>query len=123
MKTLKLIFAILIMALMFSGCKYDFIVQEELPDPNEEVSFAEDIEPIFQGQCTGCHNTGGTRPDLSTGNAFTSIKSTRYLNMDNPEESLIYTKPHPSNTGSHPKYTVAQAALILTWIQQGAENN
>ena len=65
MKTLKLLFAVVVIALLFSGCKYSFIVPEEVPvfdpdDPNApEISFSSDILPIFTNNenCTACHNS------------------------------------------------------------------
>ncbi len=42
------------------------------------------------------------------------------LDVDNPESSLIYTKP----LSGHPvTYSASQAKLLLTWIEAGAENN
>lgn len=122
MKTLKTLFAVIIVALLFSQCKYDFIVPVELPDPTVEVSFSDEIEPIFtNSDCTACHDTGGRAPDLTTGNAYPAIVP-EFVNLDNPEESEIYTKPNPA--GSHPKmYSEADAALILAWITQGAKDN
>ena len=124
MKTLKLV-AVIFVALLFSQCTYDFIVPEEVIDPDdpnvEEISFATEIAPIFTSlDCTACHS-GGIPPNLTSANAYSSIVPSR-VNLDNPEESKIYTKPSPS--GSHPKqYSDAQAALVLTWIKQGAKNN
>jgi hypothetical protein len=48
--------------------------------------------------------------------------NTRYINKS-LRRKLIYTVPHPD--GGHPVkyYTATQAAYILAWIQQGAENN
>lgn len=132
MKILKLMLAIAFVAFLFSGCKYNFIIPEEVPvispdDPDApEVSFATDIAPIFNdnNNCTACHKTGGQRPDLSTANAYASLSSTRYINTSNPAESLIYKHPHPDEaTHMHKKLTQTQAALILLWIQQGAKNN
>lgn len=125
MKKLKL-FAFILVALLFSQCKYDFIVPEEVIDPTdptiEDVSFASEIAPIFNTlDCTACHSTGGVSPDLTSSNAYSSIVPS-HVNLDSPGESEIYTKPSPS--GSHPKkYSEAQAALVLTWITQGAKNN
>jgi len=126
MKTLKTFFAVAVVALLFSQCKYDFIVPEEVIDPTdptiEDVSFTAEIEPIFTNlDCIACHSTGATSPDLTSQNAYSSIVP-GYVNIDNPEGSEIYTKPSP--TGSHPKkYSDAQAALLLTWITQGAQDN
>jgi hypothetical protein len=127
MKIFKLLFALVVVSLIFSGCKYDFIVPEDVPDPDdpnaEQVSFAQEVQPIFSTSCTSCHDTGGQMPDLTDGNSYAAINTTRYINFDTPEESLIYTRPHPSNTGSHPTYTESQAATLLLWIKQGAQNN
>ena len=129
MKSLKYLFTIALIALCLAGCKYDFILPEEVPvidptDPDaEQISFSADIIPIFESKCTACHKAGGQLPDLSAANAFSSLNSARYINSSTPEESLIYTKPNPDNTGSHPKYTETQAVFVLGWIQQGAKNN
>jgi mono/diheme cytochrome c family protein len=130
MKALKLFFAMVILVLTTTGCLYNFLVPEEVPptDPDNpdapEVSFATDIVPIFTGNCASCHKTGGTPPDLTADKAYASINNTRYLNSASPEESRIYSIPHPDNSGhSQKKYTQAQAATILLWINQGAKNN
>ena len=128
MKPFKLFFTILVIAIAFSSCTYDFIIPKEIvivdpDDPNApQISFAIEIVPIFENSCTACHD-GGQNPDLRAENAFSSLNSTRYLNCASPEESLIYTKADPNAGGSHKKYTATQAALVLSWIQQGAKNN
>ena len=128
MKIFKLLFALVLVTFIFSGCKYDFLVPEDVPDPDdpnaEQMSFSQKIQPIFvQNGCVGCHKTGGQMPDLTEGNAYSSINTSRYIDRNSPEESLIYNRPHPSNTGSHPKMTESQAATLLLWIKQGAQNN
>ncbi len=132
MKILKFILAVIVVALLFGGCKYDFIVPEKIPvidpdDPDaEQISFSEDILPIFNdnNNCTSCHKTGGQIPDLTSANAYSSLNTTRYLNSSSPEESRIYSVPAPTtSTHTHKKYSAAQAALVLAWIQQGVENN
>lgn len=124
MKTLKLIFAVGAVALLFSQCRYDFIFQEEKKDPNDpnapEVSFSNEIEPIFQGKCIACHFTGGRAPNLTTGNAYSSLVP-NYVNTGNPEGSKIYTQA--TSGSSHPQYTTSEADLVLTWITQGAQDN
>lgn len=122
---LVIVAAVMVMA---SSCKYDWIIPEEIPvidpdDPNQVISFSEEILPIFTSgnNCTACHN-GSQAPDLREASAFSSLNSTRYINKTSPEESRIYAFPHPN--GSHyKKYTGTQAALVLAWIQQGAKNN
>jgi len=132
MKTLKFLFIILIIALSFGGCRYNFIVPFEEPDTNPgdstatPISFATDIVPIFNtgNYCTACHTTGKQAPDLTADKAYASLSSTKYLNLTTPEQSRIYTHPHPdTNEHTQKKYNSAQASKVLLWIQQGAKNN
>lgn len=128
-KIFKILLLVFVVGFLASGCKYDWIIPEEVPvidpdDPSQQISFSEEILPIFNSgnNCTACHN-GSQIPDLREDRAYTSLNSTRYINKTTPEESRIYTVPNP-NLGSHYKqYTATQAALVLAWIQQGAKNN
>ena len=125
MKYLKYLFAITFLALSLVGCKYSFIVPEDVIDPDDpnapQVSYAEEIQPIFDDKCVFCHN-GNRNPNLTPGNSYASISS-GYINLESPEESLIYTKVDPDGGGSHLKMTAGQSALLLTWIKQGANDN
>ncbi len=132
MKILKLSLVVVLFIFLFSECRYSFIVPEEIividpDDPDaKQVSFAKDIVPIFTSgnNCTACHNTGGTSPDLTAGKAYASLNSTRYINTATPAESKIYHYIEPgTSTHTRKKYTAAQAALVLGWIQQGAKDN
>ncbi len=116
------------MTLFMGGCVYDWIVPEEVPEiPTDvEISFAQQILPIFTNgnNCTSCHRSGGTPPDLSEANAYNQINTAKYMNRSNPAESGIYKIPGPTGTSHrHKVYTAQQAALILAWIEQGAKNN
>lgn len=92
-------------------------------DPDKEVSFANDIQPVFNSNCVGCHG-GSVKPNLSEGKAYDALISGDYISDDpenNAEESLIYSKllepSHRANASAFEK------SLILVWIQQGAKNN
>lgn len=109
---------------MFAACEYEFIEPIKPPpiDPTDTISFSAEIVPIFEAQaCTECH-AGTFSPNLLPENAYQSIMDDNLVDLDNPEQSIIYTKADPA--GTHPKqYTLEQQAKILGWIQQGAENN
>ena len=92
------------------------------PDPEDTISFSQEIVPIWTEQgCTGCHN-GGTPPDLTPDNAYQSITSMGLVDTADAVSSKIYYYPLPD--GNHfAKYTSAQAALVLGWIEQGALDN
>jgi len=126
MRTIKFLLSIVVIALFFVGCKYDFIVPEQIPAPNPDqpVSFATQIVPIFTtDNCISCHKTGGQSPDLTSSNVYSEIVPA-LVNTSSPESSLIYDFPSPS-TSKHnwKKYSAAQAAYVLTWIKEGAQNN
>jgi hypothetical protein len=128
MKKRTILFVLILYSILLNGCIYDFIApeEEEIIDPTVDVSFATQILPIFTTgeNCTACHRTGNQAPDLTASNAYNSINNTKYLNKTTPAESVIYKVPSPGSTShSHKTYTATQAALVLTWIQQGAKNN
>ncbi len=114
--------------LLLMGCYKDRTV---ISDTGEEitrpVSFTNDIVPILSKSCniSGCHSSGGIKPDLSALNAFTSLTNGNYLNTSAAESSTIYLwmagkkgTPMPT-TGINKEYN----ALVLAWIKQGAQNN
>lgn len=124
-KLLKLIIPIAFLALIYlSSCEYAYIVEEEIepPDTTVDMSFNNTIKPIFDNRnCTNCHKPNNTAPDLTPDNAYGEIVPD-YVDLDNPEMSIIYTKPLPD--GDHfQKYTAKQAQDLLLWIQQGAKDN
>lgn len=132
MNKIKYFIPIIVIAFLFSACKYDFIIPEQVivvdpDDPNaEEIKFSEHVLPIFtnNNNCTSCHKTGGQAPDLTAGNAFSAINNTKYINKTAPAASKIYEHVRPgSSTHTQKKYTEAEAALVLAWISQGAKNN
>ncbi len=120
-KSIRILLMVIVFAFGTASCEYEF-VEVDQPDPDVEVSFSQQIAPIFSGNnCTACHGAGGTPPNLNADQAYNSIVPA-LIDADAPEASRIYQTPAPSS--NHPaKYTPAQAALILAWIQQGALNN
>lgn len=128
MKKYTILFGLLI---FLAACQYESIKLEEIPPPppidtTVDLSFATEIVPIFTdgNNCTACHKTGGTAPDLSAANAYQSLVNGSYVVSNNPEASKIYTYPNTSSGGHVWKvYTNHQAELLFTWINQGAKNN
>ena len=124
-----LVFMFLLSVVVVSSCQYDTLVKPVIPppNPNNTISFAKTIEPIFNNNsnCTTCHTTGGQAPDLTTGHAFNSITGMGLVNISDPASSTIYWFPNPDNSSNHTwkKYTDVQAQFVLQWIKQGALNN
>lgn len=113
---------------LLPGCYKDrTVIFDTGAEITRPVAFANDIIPIFSKSCSlsGCHLTGGKSPDLSTANAYNSLKIGNYYNTGNPQTSVIYLwltgkKSTPMPVGGINK---DYNALILAWIKQGAQNN
>ena len=85
--------------------------------------------PIFAKNCavSGCHNTGGLKPDLTADKAYNSLINGKYVDVGTPESSEIYlwltgkrAATMPVGAANNPSNI---NALVLAWIKQGAKNN
>ncbi len=129
MKKLLLIVLTVNLCLMCVSCYYDEAIEVEIPEipPDEEISFSEDIQPIFvqDGKnCTTCHNGTVANPDLRVGNAYNAIVPDLVV-PGNAEASVFYQRlpgnNHPVEAGF--LLNTNEIALIKAWIDRGAENN
>ncbi|MBN1988369.1 MAG: hypothetical protein JW783_03120 [Bacteroidales bacterium] len=101
-------------------------------DADVEISFKDNIQPIFDGNCIGCHN-GGISPDFRADKSYTSLIDGSYVNLEAPASSRLYVKL--TGSGSHQDFlrgkiiavndTIDALAtdVILKWIEQGAKDN
>jgi hypothetical protein len=126
MKKRSLFLILLIFALFIGGCKYDFILPEEVPpvdNGGNPISYSTQVNPIFStgDKCTQCHKTGGQAPDLSPANSYNQIVP-KYVVAGSPETSEILTIPG-SSTHSWKNYSATERSIIQTWITEGAKNN
>ncbi len=119
---MKKIAAIFLLGVMISSCTSDIIKPKPVEVP-DVVSFSANVIPIFDASCnaSGCHANGGIPPNLTPASAYTSLTFFGYVDVDFPEQSILYEK---INTGSMAKYATNQdREIILKWIQQGALDN
>ena len=104
----------------------------EIPLPDENVSYSEHIQPIFNNHCnnTGCHNSADAAGDIrltSYGELFASPfmvipfapdESTLYLSVSGQTVNIMpppYGNTFPLNDN--------QINGIRVWILEGAEAN
>jgi len=127
MKTSVIKFAMVICAslALLTSCEYDVVVPEKyVPPPIDTtvvISFAQDIQPIFNAKCITCHPTV-SNPDLTTGNSYNALTSGNYVVAGDPVNSKLYNKCKPG--GSMSNYcTTDELNLISAWIYAGAKNN
>lgn len=114
--------------LLFNACQYKFNIRpaEKPPEVTDTLSFSQDVLPIWNTaeNCVSCHKSGGQQPDLTPEKAYAEITGMHLVDLQVPEQSIIYLYPHPdTQTHTWKKYTASEAALILQWIEQGALNN
>ena len=106
--------------LLFNSCEKEYIIYGGVPDT---VSHANDMQPFYNAQCVNCHYTGASAPlDLTEGNSYDNIINGGYVDLNNPDQSLLYTKINDG--GSMAAYAnPQQREMTLKWIEQGANDN
>ncbi|MEQ9310706.1 MAG: c-type cytochrome domain-containing protein [Balneolaceae bacterium] len=104
---------------------------EEPNDPNQQVSFGNDVQPIFNSSCTSCHgNSGGV--NLSSYTALMNSVGNNYGNNlvvpgDADASGLVdKVEPNPTHGTRMPiggTLSSSQIQTIRAWINEGAQNN
>ncbi len=93
------------------------------PEPTGDISYAVDIQPIFNDNCVACHQAGtGVPLDLEESVSYNNLINGSFLNVDEPELSVLYVKINTGGSMS-PYATDNNRSVILKWIEQGALNN
>lgn len=124
-KRLLSFLSVVIGIMLLVSCEYEFIeVPGPPPIPDDPTSFAEEVAPIFtEDACTACHN-GSMAFDLTPDKAYANIVSLNLVVAMKPEDSKIYTYPHPQTGEHNSKYkSNDNADTIYIWIMQGALDN
>jgi mono/diheme cytochrome c family protein len=107
------------------------------PGENRPVSYSDDIQPIFSGNCatSGCHDSSTQQNgvNLSSYDAVMNSEGLQYgraiVDPGNPENSPIVDKiePNPEFGVRMPEnadpLSDAEIDSIRAWIEDGAENN
>ena len=130
----KIAIAVLVVAtgmFFLTGCYKvkTLVIQNSGEEVTTTVSISNEIIPIFSKSCSvsGCHSSGGIKPDLSSEKAYSTLINGNYVDAANPDKSEIFlwltgkrNTAMPVGAASNPS-NVNQ--LILAWIKQGAKNN
>ncbi|MCX6258375.1 MAG: hypothetical protein NTW49_10840 [Bacteroidia bacterium] len=113
-----LILFVFILPVIIVSCEYEFVQPIKVTLPNS-VSYATDIAPIFDANCTACHN-GSYKFDLHTANSYNNLKNGGYIT---PPDATCQLYVNVSTGHSGVELSAADKALILKWLQDGALNN
>ena len=126
------IFALSLMSVVFlhfSACKKK--KKEEECTPPTTFSYKNDVQPIFNENCTtsGCHS--GTNPagnlNLTASVSYQNLMNSQsgYIDTLHPSSSLLYASMNSTNNPMPPngKLSACKLELVLKWIEQRAKNN
>ncbi|MBL7962311.1 MAG: hypothetical protein JNM31_00575 [Flavobacteriales bacterium] len=99
-------------------------------DPNT-VYFQQQVLPLLISNCAipGCHNTATDDNDWIEITSFTSLMNSGIVSPGNPWDSdmiEVVMETDPDKVMPRPPMpplSPAQIQLLITWIQQGAQNN
>lgn len=121
-------------SLLLSGCFNN--VEDVTGEVQSNVSFADDIQPIFNARCVSCHGDSLTNGglNLTSYQSATSGSGARYgddfIVPGNASESGLVDsiEPNPDSGVSRmpqggPFLSGTQIELIKAWINEGALNN
>lgn len=128
-KTALLSVGVTAMLLIFSGCyKTTTLVVNPGAGITTEMSYANDINPIFTKSCAlaGCHVSGGKAPDLTKDNSYKSLTGGGYVKAGDPDNSVLMAwltgkKSPVMPMGAGPDSEIN--GKVYAWIKQGAKNN
>lgn len=120
MKYIFLIISFSVITVSFLSCEKEN--QEELSDTcgTLDVSFAEDVSPILNSNCTQCHNGQAANGGVQLHN-YENVK----IHAENG--SLLGSIKHESGFSNMPqgqdKLPECNIAIIEAWINDGALDN
>ncbi len=117
----------LFISLTVTSCYYDEIPTEIVAPLPESISYINDIQPLFNQNCIGCHKTGATAPDLSSANSYAALTAAnKYVVASNAYGSVLYKSLLGEGALLMPtngKLSASKIALVEKWINDGALNN
>jgi hypothetical protein len=129
---MKIYFSLLsTLLLSLVSCSYEKVEPQgscEIPD---NVSFSNDIQPVFDEHCNtaGCHSGGNPKGNLNleASKSYAQLwnKKSGYIDTLNPQFSVLYASMNSSSNPMPPngKLDKCELDLVLKWIQQKAKNN
>jgi len=110
-----------LMLIVWQSCEWEKMDPVEVSDLPETVSFSMHVQPIFNINCTQCHN-GTTPPNLLPDDSYIELIGGAYIKTDDPGQSKFY-KAIDLGGSMYQYASDLDRAMILKWITQGAEEN
>ncbi|QZE14057.1 hypothetical protein K4L44_16240 [Halosquirtibacter laminarini] len=100
---------------LLEGCTYNDIEYQEL----KQVSFKNDIVPIFENSCTSCHKSQSSIFSLEPTEAYKSLQKEKLIEEKETRLLLKLYEGHPTKSTLNEN----QLKKIELWIKEGALEN
>lgn len=112
------------LGLALNSCYYNKYPIVDTNPPAVDISFATEIQPIFNNNCVSCH-AGSLAPDLRSGNSYNAITSGGFIVANDLAASKIYQRLTGNGNIMPPSGALSSVNinLVKNWILQGAKNN
>ncbi len=135
MKSLaKLLLSLLFIFTVFQSCEKDqgpLVIKPPRASGDTVISFANDIQPIFDQYCVECHNQSHPFLDLRPYYSYNELLHTgnRAPYVDIVDPSLSYIVGRLSGTilprmpPDPPLVSQGNIDTLMIWIRQGAKDN
>ncbi len=138
---MRTLFMLLILVLIFSyGCGSSSSSSTDTTDTTDTaVSFSSSVQPIFDANCIECHSSGGIASFqiLTSGSSYdniVSVSATRgslsgfRVAPGDSANSILYLRISGTTVGAQMPFgrtplSSSDQTTIMTWIDEGAENN
>ncbi|MDT8414815.1 MAG: c-type cytochrome domain-containing protein [Flavobacteriaceae bacterium] len=126
MKKIPIIILGMLVSFTSVSCYYDTLPEEVFVPLPDGVSYAADVQPIWNQSCVSCHE-GDTPPDLRAANSFNVLLNDGWVIPGDPDASILFK----SLTGDggvslmppgNPM-TSQRINIVRQWILEGALDN
>lgn len=124
MKKIVQLFMLIGLGLTLNSCYYNKFPIVDPNPPAVDISFATEIQPIFNNNCVACH-AGALVPDLRSDNAYAAITSGGFIVANDLATSKLYQRLVGNGNIMPPSSALSTTSinLVKNWILQGAKNN
>jgi hypothetical protein len=113
----RILFITICSLFLASSCTKEKTPFAQIPTCNGTVSFANDVLPLIQQQCTGCHDAGNASGGYNLSD-YTSISSHANAVLGSMRNSGYQLMPQGG-----PALPDSTIQLIECWIYQGKLDN
>jgi hypothetical protein len=95
----------------------------------DRVSYARDVQPLFDRKCTSCHPVSYPYLDLRAGRSYAQLvrvpaaTAPAFARVLPGRPELSYLLTHPPDPSLRDLLTEEERSLLLRWIHEGARDD